>query len=104
MMKETQPGKDNLKKDGSARNYGLIMDRRDHISLTGVNDVMSFDEMTVVLKTEGGEVTINGQNLHVARLMLEEGQLVIDGNIDAIEYQDAKPQKKSARVMKRIFR
>lgn len=100
MMKEPKNGES--AKPG--RNYGLIMDRRDHVSLTGVNDVISFDEMQVILKTEGGEVTITGENLHVERLMLEEGQLVLSGTVDAIAYRDSKPKKKGAQVMRRIFK
>lgn len=103
MIKDFQ-NKDAGKRDGPSRNYGLVMDKREQISLTGVNDVLSFDETGVVLRTEGGEVSILGADLHVKRLMLEEGQLVIVGAIDAITYQDHKPPKKAARVMSRLFK
>jgi len=100
MLKQTDQAKEGPKKG----QYGLQMDRRDHISFTGVNDVVSFDETAVSLVTEGGEVIISGQNLHVSKLMLEEGQLMIDGNIGAIVYGDQRPNKKSARLIKTIFR
>lgn len=100
MLKQGEQLKEGTKKEP----YGLHMDRREHVSLTGVKDVVSFDETAVCLVTEGGEVTISGENLHVAKLMLEEGQLVIDGTIDALVYEDQKPKKKSARLIKRVFR
>lgn len=83
--------------------YGLILDRRDHLALTGVQDVLSFDESQVLLRTEGGQLTINGQNLHVARLMLEEGQLVLDGAVDSLIYEEARRTKKGG-LAARIFR
>jgi YabP family. len=102
MLKQTQAGGAGEKTAGG--DYSLKMDGRKHMMLTGVCDVVSFDEMTVILITEGGEVSISGQNLHVARLMLEEGQLVIDGNIDSFFYRDAKPKKKAARLLSRALK
>lgn len=87
-----------------ARNYGLILDRRDHIALTGVSDVLSFDEQEIVLRTEGGQLVISGSGLHVARLMLEEGQLVVDGQVDSLVYQEGRAAKKGGSLVSRMFR
>ena len=86
-----------------AKPYGLIMDRRDHLALTGVKDVVSFDESQVLLNTEGGALTISGQGLHVARLMLEEGQLVLDGAVDSLVYEGVRAGRKGS-LTSRIFR
>ena len=83
--------------------YGLAMDRREHLSLTGVKDVVSFDESQVILNTEGGLMTISGQGLHVARLMLEEGQLVLDGTVDSLVYEGKRLSHKGG-LAARIFR
>ena len=42
--------------------------------LTGVKDVVVFDENQVVLDTELGLLTIKGKNLHMNRLTLEKGE------------------------------
>lgn len=90
--------------DQKNQRYGLTMDRREHVALTGVQDVVSFDEQTVVLKTSGGQLVLTGQDLHVARLTLDEGQLVVDGTIDSLTYHNAKLRQKGGKLVSRMFR
>ena len=78
MEKEAQ-GKTN-------RPHSLAMENREKAALTGVNEVIAFDENQVVLMTESGEIALTGENLHVTRLMLEEGQLTVEGRVDSIFY------------------
>lgn len=73
--------------------YSLSLDRRKHAVLTGVTDVESFDDASVVLHTHGGRLTLHGAELHVSRLQLENGQLEVDGVIDAAVY-DTSPMKR----------
>lgn len=72
------------------KNYGLTMECRRKAVVTGVTDVESFDETTVVLHTHGGRLTLNGSGLHVSNLQLEEGRLTVDGAIDGAAY-DGQP-------------
>ncbi|MEG0767764.1 MAG: YabP/YqfC family sporulation protein, partial [Clostridia bacterium] len=46
------------------------------------------------LRTEGGEITLVGEGLHIAQLNLEDGRLVIEGDIVGIEYGNAPQQRK----------
>ena len=71
---------------GIAKAHLLTLDNRRRASLTGVSEVLGFDENQVSLMTENGEVTLTGEGLHVTRLMLEEGQLAVEGKIDGIQY------------------
>ena len=66
--------------------FSLAIDRRAKASLTGVTDVESFDENTVILHTHGGRLILTGTGLHVASLQLEEGRLLVDGTIDGAVY------------------
>ena len=68
------------------RPHSLAMENRERAALTGVNEVIAFDENQVVLMTESGEIALTGENLHVTRLMLEEGQLTVEGRVDSIFY------------------
>ena len=102
-MKEGYGVQENKNDKKPSRTYGLVMDRRDHLTLTGVKDVVSFDETLVLLNTEGGQLTVNGQGLHVARLMLEEGQLVLDGTVDSLVYDERRSGRKGG-LTARIFR
>lgn len=68
------------------RTHTLSMENRQRAALTGVSEVLAFDENQVILMTENGEIALTGEGLHVTRLMLEEGQLTVEGKLDSIFY------------------
>ena len=68
--------------------HTVIMEKREQISITGVDDVLSFDEEGIICETDMGILVIRGMNLHVNKLSLENGELFIDGEIDSLEYSD----------------
>ena len=68
------------------RTHTLGLENRQRAALTGVSEVLAFDENQVVLLTDTGEVALCGEGLHVVRLMLEEGQLTVEGRVDSIVY------------------
>ena len=70
------------------RNHSILMENREKVTITGVEDVDSFDEAAVLLVTELGYITLQGMDLHISKLNLEEGQLVVEGEITGIEYSD----------------
>ena len=67
--------------------HSLHIDRRRHTTVTGVSDVCSYHETEIVLKLEAGLMVFAGQNLHIGRLLLEEGKLEVDGHIDSVVYE-----------------
>lgn len=67
--------------------HTLYVDRRRHTSITGVTDVCSYHETEIVLKLESGVMILSGQNLHIGRLLLEEGKLEVDGHVDSVIYE-----------------
>lgn len=66
----------------------VTIDRREALSVTGVLDVVSFDEETIVAETELGILILKGNNLHVNKLNLENGDLQIDGDICSLTYEE----------------
>ena len=56
--------------------------------LTGVEDVLSFDEHEVLLQTTEGVLTIKGEDLHVNRLSVEKGEIDMEGRITSLSYSD----------------
>ena len=70
----------------AAKPYGLTLEKREKAVLTGVTDVERFDENEVVLHTHCGRLTLTGSSLHVSSLQLEEGRLLVDGEIDGVQY------------------
>ncbi len=73
--------------------HNLILEDRRLLTVSGVLDVDSFDEETVVVFTDYGELTIRGSDLHINRLSVEVGDLTVEGKISALIYsQEASPK------------
>ncbi len=70
------------------RSHSILMENREKATITGVQDVDSFDEGSVLLVTDLGYITLHGIDLHISKLNLEEGQLIVEGEIIGIEYSD----------------
>ena len=68
--------------------HHLVLEDRRALTVSGVSDVDSFDELTVVIYTEMGELTVKGQGLHINRLNVETGDLTMEGTIDSLTYAE----------------
>ena len=68
--------------------HHLILEDRRALTVSGVSDVDSFDELTVVIYTEMGELTVKGQGLHINRLNVETGELTLEGSVDSLTYTE----------------
>lgn len=85
------------------RSHCVHVDGRELISVTGVSDVGCFNESEVVLTTEAGGMTIEGRDLHIMKLDLDDGQVSVAGTVDAVYYED-EPAKKQGSLLSRMFR
>ncbi len=74
--------------------HTIKLEDRKKLVLDGVKDVISFDDMTVALETFMGRLIINGNELHIQTLCLESGNVVVEGNIDELVYEDSGQNKK----------
>ena len=93
------------KKPASASRHALTIDQRKRVKVTGMIDVISFDEETVITETEMGILVLRGNNLHVNRLNLDNGELDLDGEIMGVAYEDAPSGgKQKGSVFGRLFR
>ena len=82
--------------------HNLVLEDRRLLTVSGVSDVDSFDEQTVVVFTDLGELTVRGTDLHINRLSVEVGELTVEGNIAALVYSDEAP--KSGGFFSKVFR
>jgi sporulation protein YabP len=73
--------------------HNVIMENRRNLMITGVMDIDSFDEESVVLFTEEGELTIRGVNLHINKIDVDTGDLSMEGEVDSLTYADNQPIK-----------
>lgn len=80
----------------------VILENREKLTITGVLDVLSFDEETVVCECQKGALIIKGENLHVGRLDLDKGDMDIDGVITSLNYDDK--GFKEGSFLSRLFR
>lgn len=93
------------KKVTRGRSHSILMENRQRVSITGVQDVDSFDESSVILVTDLGYITLHGVDLHISKLNLEEGQLIVEGEIIALQYSDADyAGGKGSGLFSRLFR
>ena len=77
--------------NGFRQNCSAIQTLRCHkadLTVSGVNDVDSFDEKSVVAYTDYGQLTIQGERLNIKRLSVETGELTVEGEISALIYTE----------------
>ena len=80
--------------------HSLILENRSVLSLTGVTDVACFDEQTVNVFTDYGQLIIKGSGLHISRLSLETGEVTIDGSVSSLLYSSS--QQKG--ILSKLFK
>ena len=84
--------------------HKLTMLARKTLSLTGVKEVISFDTKEVVLATTQGMLVVRGDGLNVNRLLVEHGEVDIEGRVDSLIYSErGKNGKKEEVLWKRLF-
>lgn len=87
------------------RVHKLVMSNRRTCNLTGVSDVLSFDENEIILETDQGMLMMKGKELHVSRLMLDKGEVDVDGRIDSITYSEqGTKSERTDSLLGRLFR
>ncbi|MBE6820093.1 MAG: sporulation protein YabP [Ruminococcaceae bacterium] len=82
--------------------HNLVLEDRRLLTVSGVSDVDSFDEETVIVFTDSGELTVRGSDLHINRLSVEMGELTVEGRISALIYSE--DVQKSGGFFSRVFR
>lgn len=75
--------------------HNLILEDRHSLNVSGVSDVDSFDEQTIVIFTDMGELTVRGTDLHINRFSAESGELSMEGSIISLTYNDDAPRNNS---------
>ena len=68
--------------------HKLTVNERKQLTMTGVAEVVSFDETAVVLQTSLGTLVVQGQGLKLKTLSPEGGQVAVDGQLSALIYEE----------------
>ena len=78
---------------GNALYHRLTLEGREHLTVSGVEDVERFDEACIVMSTCAGTLIVTGDNLHIDKLSLDGGELHVDGRIDSLDSEDSQPRQ-----------
>lgn len=84
--------------------HNLIMENRSKLSVSGVLDVESFDENVIILHTELDMLTIKGFELHINKLNVDSGELIIEGEFESIVYSTDGGKKSKGSLFSRMFK
>ena len=83
--------------------HHIILEEREQLSVSGVEEVESFDENTIVMLTNRGTLIVRGEELHIEKLSLDGGDLKVEGTIDSLTYEDC-GRDRGGGLFARLFR
>jgi sporulation protein YabP len=82
-----------------------MLTNRRTCTISGVNDVLSFDVSEIILETDQGMLMIKGSELHISRLTLEKGEVDLDGKVDSFTYSESGGYHgKGESLLQKLFR
>lgn len=73
----------------------LILENRGKLSISGVLDVLSFDDQVVIIETELGLLTVKGESLKINKLNIDTSEVIVEGDISSMSYSEAKNTEKT---------
>lgn len=85
----------------------IFLENREKLNISGVKDVLSFDDKMVIVETELGLLTIKGDNIRINKLSLDSLDISIDGTINSLNYSSSSGEsggKKSTSLLNKIFK
>ena len=80
--------------------HKLTLNERQNLTLTGVTEVISFDDTAVILRTALGTLVVQGSQLQLKTLSLDGGQVAVDGQVNTLHYEQLRP---TGGIFRRFF-
>ena len=100
-VKNSQKNIDQAAKAVQKTSHKVELDHLHAMSVTGVEDVPTFTDKTIVIRLKGETLSVSGQNLSVKNLDVTEGRLQIEGQVNVLKYSSSAAPSSFA---KRIFK
>lgn len=82
----------------------IVLENREKLTISGVNDVLSFDDQIVILETQLGLLTIKGENLRINKLSIDNEEVIIEGEIFNLSYSEKEIERKNSSLLGKIFK
>ena len=79
---------------GPAVPHQVVLEDREQLTVSGVEEVESFDESSILLSTALGGLEVQGEGLHIEKLSLDGGDLKVEGTIHALIYSDDRGRRR----------
>ncbi len=70
------------------KNQNIYLEDRRNLTITGVEQVESFNDNTILLNTVKGGIIIKGEELNINKLNLEDGNVKINGIVNSVNYSN----------------
>ena len=67
--------------------HHILLEGREQLSVSGVEDVERFDENLIVMLTVRGTLVVRGEDLHIETLSLDGGDLKVEGTVESLTYE-----------------
>ena len=82
----------------------LVLENRTRLNISGVLDVLSFDDQIVIVETELGMLTVKGDNLRINKLSIDTSEVIVEGEIISLTYSTKDIDKKGEIFLGKIFK
>ena len=82
----------------------IILENRNKLNISGVIDVLSFDDQIIIIETELGLLTVKGDDLRINKLSIDTAEVIIEGNIVSLTYSEKNIDKKNEGFLGKIFK
>ncbi len=87
--------------------YKLELYGREQLQANGIIEVESFDEQEIIAVSKLGVLVIKGEGLHITQLNLEQGEIMLSGNICTLQYAEnkkAKMKRKGKGIVEKLLK
>lgn len=82
----------------------IILENRNKLNISGVQDVLSFDDQVVIIETDLGLLTVKGENLKINKLSIDTEEVIIEGEINNLGYSDHTKKEQESGLFSKIFK
>lgn len=82
----------------------IFLENREKLNISGVIDVLSFDDQIVIVETELGLLTVKGEDLRINKLSIDTSEVIVEGEIYNLGYSEKEYSKKETSFIGKLFK
>lgn len=82
----------------------IVIENREQMTISGVTDVLSFDDQIIIVETNLGLLTVKGENLKINKLNIDTSDFSLNGKIISVSYSEGQLNLKQNNFLGKIFK